>query len=207
MDKRAHWEAVYTTKAADRVSWFQRSAEPSLKMIRASGIAKDDGIIDIGGGASVLAAELLDAGFRDVSVLDIAEAALAASKARLGPRASEVRWIVADILSWTPPRRFALWHDRAVFHFLTGARDRAVYRSALEKALGPGGHLILATFAPDGPERCSGLDVHRWSPEGLAAELGPGFAPVESTNEAHVTPGGATQHFIWCRFRRVGSVP
>jgi trans-aconitate methyltransferase len=203
MDKRAHWEAVYTTKAADQVSWFRRSADPSLRMIRASGIAKDDAIIDVGGGASVLADELLDAGFRDCSVLDIAEAALAASKARLGTRASEVHWIVADILSWAPPRRFALWHDRAVFHFLTDAQDRAAYRAVLERALEPDGHVVLATFAPDGPERCSGLDVHRWSPEGLAAELGPGFAPMESTKEAHVTPGGATQNFIWCRFRRV----
>jgi trans-aconitate methyltransferase len=203
VDRKAHWDAVYATKSADQVSWFRRSAESSLRMIRASGIVMADGIIDIGGGASVLADELLDAGFHDLTVLDIAEPALAASKARLGARASELHWIVADILSWTPQRSFALWHDRAVFHFLTGERARAIYRSALEKALGPGGHLVLATFAPDGPERCSGLDVHRWSPEALAAELGADFRLMESTNEAHVTPGGATQHFIWCRFRRV----
>ena len=114
-----------------------------------------------------------------------------------------MRWIIADILSWTPPRRFALWHDRAVFHFLTGERERADYRAVLEKALEPGGHVVLATFAPDGPERCSGLPVQRWSPEALASELGAGFRLMESVREEHSTPGGAIQNFIWCRLRRV----
>src|SRR2546421_10743849 len=134
MDRKAHWESVYTTKAPDQVSWFRRSAELSLTMIRASGIANDAGLIDIGGGASVLVDELLAAGFRDVTVLDIAAPALAISQARLGTRARDVRWITADILSWIPPRRFALWHDRAVFHFLTGENERAAYREGLEKA-------------------------------------------------------------------------
>jgi trans-aconitate methyltransferase len=203
MDRKAHWESVYATKAPDQVSWFQRSAEASLAMIRASGIAKHGAIIDIGGGASVLVDELLNAGFDDVTVLDIAQGALSASEARLGARAKQVQWIVADILSWTPPRRFALWHDRAVFHFLTAAEDRAAYRAVLERALEPGGHLVLAAFAPDGPERCSGLPVHRWSAEALADELGAEFRLLASCHEAHLTPGGATQNFLWCRFRRV----
>jgi trans-aconitate methyltransferase len=172
-------------------------------MIQSSGVANDAGIIDIGGGASVLVDGLLAAGFRDVTVLDIAAPALAISQARLGTRAKEVCWIIADILSWTAPRRFVLWHDRAVFHFLTGESERTTYRAVLENALEPGGHVVLATFAPDGPERCSGLPVQRWSPEALAGELGGGFRLMESVGEGHVTPGGATQSFIWCRLRRL----
>jgi SAM-dependent methyltransferase len=201
--RESHWANVYATKAADSVGWYQRSAEASLEMIRASGIAPDTPIIDIGGGASVLAGELLNGGFKDVSVLDIAEGALAIVKSRLGSRARDVHWIVADILDWTPARAYGLWHDRAVFHFLTEAKDRATYRAALEKGLAPGGTLIVATFAPEGPERCSGLPVQRWSPESLAQELGPNFALLESKREQHRTPGGTVQHFIWCRFKRL----
>jgi trans-aconitate methyltransferase len=172
-------------------------------MIRASGVANDAGIIDIGGGASVLVDELLAAGFRDVTVLDIAAPALAISQARLGALARDVNWITADVLSWRAPRSFALWHDRAVFHFLTGESERAAYRAVLENALQPGGHAVFATFAPDGPERCSGLPVQRWSPEALASQLGAGFQLMQSAREQHATPGGAIQNFIWCRLRRV----
>ena len=201
--RESHWANVYATKAADSVSWYRRSAEASLEMIRASFSAPDTPIIDIGGGASVLTGELLSAGFKDVSVLDIAEAALAIVKARLGSRARDIHWIVADILDWTPVRTYRLWHDRAVFHFLIEAKDRATYRAALEKALAPGGTLIMATFAPEGPERCSGLAVQRWSPQALAQELGPRFALLESKPEQHRTPGGAIQNFTWCRFKRL----
>jgi trans-aconitate methyltransferase len=171
-------------------------------MIRASNIARDVPIIDIGGGASVLADELLDAGFADVSVLDIAGQGLTASKSRLGDHAREVHWIVSDVLTWTPPRTYGLWHDRAVFHFLTEPEDRAKYRSVLQRAVRPGGAVIMATFAPEGPERCSGLPVQRWSAEGLAAELGAEFELVQSAREEHETPMGAVQAFTWCRFKR-----
>ncbi len=201
-ERQAYWENVYATKATDSVSWFQRSAGTSLAMIRAAAVAHDAAIIDIGGGASVLLDELFAAGFRDITVLDIAESALAASKTRLGPRAKDVHWIVADILSWKPERSYDLWHDRAVFHFLTAAGERAVYRATLEQALRPGGWLIIGTFAPEGPQRCSGLPVQRWSPDALAAELGAGFQLAASTREEHRTPGGAVQTFTWCRFRR-----
>ena len=200
--RQSHWENVYATRAADSVSWFQMSARPSLDMIQATGIGTDATIVDIGGGASVLVDELLDAGFGDVTVLDVAEPALAVSKSRLGPRAAGVHWIVADILSWSPERSYELWHDRAVFHFLTEENDRATYRSLVEKALRPRGWLILATFATDGPERCSGLPVHRWSPEALASEFGAQFQLVESAREEHRTPAGTVQAFTWCRFRR-----
>jgi hypothetical protein len=200
--RQAHWDNVYATRKPDSVSWYQLSAELSLSLIRASGIARDEPIIDIGGGASVLVDQLLEAGFVDVSVLDIAESALDASKARLGSRAGQVQWIVADILSWIPARAYALWHDRAVFHFLTQETERARYRSVLARGLKSGGTAIIATFAEDGPERCSGLPVQRWSPQALASELGEDFQLVEQRRQEHLTPTGAIQKFTWCRFTR-----
>src|SRR5262249_10995206 len=153
----------------------------------------------IGGGASVLVDALLAAGFLDVSILDIAAPALDAAKTRLGPRARDVRWIVADILSWTPTRAYDVWHDRAGFHFPPDEDSRAIYRAVLEKALKPGGTAILATFAEDGPEKCSGLPVQRWSASGLAAELGADFELMQHFREEHVTPWGSVQAFTWCR--------
>ena len=200
--RQAHWENVYATRRTDAVSWYQTSAEPSLALIRGSGIGAGDSIIDIGGGASVLVDQLLEAGFYDISVLDISRAALDASKTRLGKHADSIQWIVADILSWAPPREYALWHDRAVFHFLTDEAERAAYRSVLARGLRHGGTLIIATFAEDGPERCSGLPVHRWSPQALAVELGETFDLVEQHRQDHLTPGGVVQKFTWCRFRR-----
>ena len=160
--RRAHWNEVYSTKAADTVSWFQPRAEMSMLLIAESGAFDDSAIIDIGGGSSVLVDELLDAGFSDVTVLDISERALAGSKERLGARAADVQWIVSDVLEWIPAREYDVWHDRAVFHFLTEERDRAVYRATLLKALSPDGMVIIGAFAEDGPERCSGLPVKRW---------------------------------------------
>ena len=172
-------------------------------MIFASGISRGAAIVDIGGGASVLANALLSAGFLDISVLDIAASALDVAKARLGPRARDVRWIVADILAWTPSRAYDLWHDRALFHFLTDKEDRVRYRTVLEKALQPGGTAILAAFAEDGPEKCSGLPVQRWSASSLADELGSSFQLAQHFREEHVTPWGSVQAFTWCRFKRV----
>ena len=204
MNKRqTHWNDVYATKGADKVSWFQPRAEMSMRLIEAAGATTDSAIIDIGGGSSVLIDHLLDAGFVDVTVLDISERALIGSKNRLGARAAEVHWIVGDILAWSPARSYDIWHDRAVFHFLTGQRDRAAYRATLLKGLRPRGAAIIGTFAEDGPERCSGLPVHRWSADALAAELGSEFRLIEAFREDHHTPGGAVQPFTWARFERV----
>ena len=173
IERQTHWNEVYATKSADKVSWFQPRAEMSMLLIESRGATKDSAIIDIGGGSSVLIDHLLDAGFVDVTVLDISERALIGSKDRLGARAADVHWIVSDVLEWTPARAYDVWHDRAVFHFLTSERDRAAYRATLLKGLRPGGMLIIGTFAEDGPERCSGLPCNRWSAGALAAELGP----------------------------------
>jgi len=201
--KQEHWNEVYATKAPDTVSWFQPHADMSALMIADSGAGKDDAIIDIGGGASVLVDHVLDAGLSDVTVLDISERALLASKERLGARAADVHWIVGDVLGWSPARAYHVWHDRAVFHFLTEERERATYRATLLKALPPNGMLILGTFAEDGPERCSGLPIKRWSAAPLAFELGPEFRLIDSLRENHRTPQGAVQPFTWTRFARV----
>jgi len=201
--RQAHWNEVYSAKAADTVSWFQPRAVMSMLLIAESGAFDDSAIIDIGGGLSVLVDQLLEADFSDVTVLDISERALADGKERLGPRAEEVHWIVSDVLDWTPAREYDVWHDRAVFHFLTDEHDRAVYRSTLLKALHPDGMVIIGTFAEDGPERCSGLPVKRWSAAALAFELGPEFRLIESSRENHRTPAGAVQPFTWARFARV----
>jgi len=201
--RQTHWNEVYATKAADKVSWFQPRAAMSMRLIEAARATRDSAIIDIGGGSSVLIDHLLDADFADITVLDVSERALIGSKDRLGARAAEVHWIVSDILAWSPARAYDVWHDRAAFHFLTDAADRAAYRTALLKGLRPGGALIIGTFADDGPQTCSGLPVQRWSANALAAELGPEFRLIESLREDHRTPGGAVQPFAWARFERV----
>ena len=203
IERRTHWNEVYATKSADKVSWFQPRAEMSMRLIQASGVNEDSAIIDIGGGSSVLIDQLLDADFSDVTVLDISDRALIGSKERLGAHAAEVNWIVSDVLDWTPARAYDVWHDRAVFHFLTEERDRAVYRATLLKGLRLGGMLIIGAFAENGPERCSGLPVKRWSAASLAFELGPEFHLIESLHENHRTPAGAVQPFAWARFVHV----
>jgi trans-aconitate methyltransferase len=201
-DRIAHWDKVYTTKSIDAVSWYQLRPAMSLELLAHSGLAKDAALLDVGGGASVLVDFLLDDGFSDVSVLDIAAPALAAAKQRLGERAAKVKWLVADIAKWQPERSYDLWHDRAVLHFLTDEADRAAYAKVVNGALKPGGTAIIATFAPDGPEKCSGLVVRRHSPADMAELLGPGFVLEEERREEHHTPGGSTQRFAWGRFRK-----
>ena len=205
--RQAHWENVYTSKDETTVSWFQANPAPSLDLIervgqRKDADVKDIDIIDIGGGASRLADHLLAHGFRHVTVLDISQGALDLAALRLGRRASEVQWIAADVTEWNPSRRFDLWHDRAAFHFLVDPEDRAAYIARLKLALRVGGHAIIATFAPDGPEKCSGLPVHRYDAEGLARELGETFVLVESLRHDHSTPGNATQRFQFSVFQR-----
>lgn len=200
--RRAHWDEVYRTKAPSEVSWYEPAPERSLALIRATDIAASDAIIDVGGGASGLAEELLRAGYRDLTVLDISGAVLEAVRRRLGERASAVSLLQQDITAFQPARRYSLWHDRAVFHFLTEPEDRRRYLDALRAGLLRQGHLILATFGPSGPQRCSGLPVVRYDAGALAAELGSGFRLVDSFLAAHRTPWNAEQEFLYARFSR-----
>ncbi len=201
-NRASHWEEVYATRATHEVSWYQIQPDTSLRLIARLGPRPDEAIIDVGGGASTLVDHLLAAGFVDVTVFDISATALAAVKARLGARAEAVRWLTGDVTRDRPPGPYRLWHDRAVFHFLTDPADRLAYVSSLSAALPAGGHAIIATFAEDGPERCSNLPVCRYSPEHLSAELGPGFVLVESLRETHLTPAQGEQKFIYCCFIR-----
>ena len=203
MQSKQHWEQVYKTKGANSVSWFQEHAQQSLQLIRQTGVQRDAGIIDVGGGASTLVDDLLADGYSNVAVLDLSEAALAAARQRLGARAQQVSWLVGDITQVNLPRHaYAVWHDRAVFHFLTTAKEREAYVRAVLRAVKPGGHVIVATFAEDGPEKCSGLPVMRYSADGLHAEFGAPFTLLRHEREEHHTPAGAVQKFIYCMCRK-----
>lgn len=200
---REHWNEVYATRPADAVSWYQAVPQLSLDLIGRANIASDAAIIDIGGGASALASRLLHAAYRDITVLDIAATALGTARAQLGEDAMRIHWIVDDITAWQPQRRYDLWHDRAVFHFLTDADNRTAYLAAMRAGTRAGSQIVIATFALDGPERCSGLPVQRYSPQSLADALGPDFMLVESAAERHPTPGGSVQSFQFGRFQRL----
>ncbi len=206
-NRQAHWEGVYSKKKSTEVSWYQQHPERSFELIKATGVDPSASIIDIGGGASTLVDLLLDAGYQNLSVLDIAHGAIEQAKSRLGRSkiewADKVEWLEQDITRFIAEESFDVWHDRAVFHFLTDADDRLSYVEAMSNALKPGGHAIVATFNLDGPEKCSGLDVVRYSPETMSAILGEGFQLVETRSEKHETPGGASQSFVYCRFIRV----
>jgi trans-aconitate methyltransferase len=202
-NRHDHWQKVYTSKGENELSWFQENPAPSLEFIDRAGANPASAIIDIGGGASRLVDALIERGFRAITVLDLSEAALAAAKARLGDRADRVQWLASDVTTWEPPQSFDIWHDRAAFHFLAEARDRAAYLSRLRQALKSGGHAIIATFAPDGPERCSGLPAMRYDAASLAQTLGDSFALVESRSHQHITPRHSMQRFQFSIFRRV----
>ncbi|HSK88667.1 MAG TPA: class I SAM-dependent methyltransferase, partial [Anaerolineales bacterium] len=196
-------QRIYETKAPTQVSWYQEHARYSLQFIQNTGVQKTGQIIDIGAGASTLVDDLLAAGFQQISVLDVSGTALQLARQRLGPRAAGVHWIEADITQANLPRQtYDVWHDRAVFHFLTQAADRQRYVAAVQQSVRNGGHVIIATFAPDGPDRCSGLEVMRYSPENLHGEFGSGFELVDSTYETHHTPFGKEQKFIYCYCRK-----
>ena len=203
LDRTAHWQAVYTSKSETEVSWFQQNPSTSLRLIEYAKASIDSAIIDVGGGASRLVDALVVQGFRSIAVLDISAAALDAAKARLGPKSTDVDWIVADVTKWRPARTYDIWHDRAAFHFLTDAADRDAYVDRLKSATTTGSQVIIGTFALDGPEKCSGLSVQRHDAKSLADVLGPSFALVDTFSEAHRTPWGAIQHFQFSRFRRV----
>lgn len=200
-DHPEHWNRVYAEKDPSRVSWFQPRPGPSLRALDRFGAKPTFSLIDVGGGASALVDALLVRGWRDVTVLDIASSALDRTKARLGDAADCIAWEVADVTRWVPTRQYDVWHDRAVFHFLVQPEQRAAYRKAMTEGLAPGGLVVVATFALDGPERCSGLQVERYDAVKLAKELGPSLELIEAWREEHVTPWGATQAFTWCAFR------
>jgi SAM-dependent methyltransferase len=202
MSQREHWQNLYRTKHPSEVSWYQPEAKVSLDLIRRVAPDLDAPIIDVGGGASTLVDGLLDAGYRDVTVLDIAGASLALARTRLGKRAGDVAWAEANILTAVLPRAgYAVWHDRAVFHFLTDPADRARYVAETRESVSPGGHVIVASFAPDGPAQCSGLEVARYSPDTMHAQFGEGFRLLDSVREEHHTPSGTTQAFVYCLCR------
>ncbi len=206
MHTKAHWEKVYTTRSSDSVSWFQPHAELSLSLIRATGADKDAGIIDVGGGASTLVDDLLGAGYRDLTVLDLSAAALREARQRLGKDEALVRWIEADITRVELPRkRYDIWHDRAVFHFLTTRREREAYVRQVFDAVKPGGYVIVAAFAEDGPVQCSGLPVMRYHADALHDEFGEAFQLLQHRKETHHTPAGGEQQFVYCYCRRLGS--
>jgi 2-polyprenyl-3-methyl-5-hydroxy-6-metoxy-1,4-benzoquinol methylase len=203
LGRQAHWENVYATKDEHTVSWFQERPDISLDLIRATGVKTSASIIDIGGGASRLVDALIDEGFEAITVLDLSEKALTTSKARLGARGAHVQWVVADITTWEPPQSYDVWHDRAALHFLTDPKDRAAYAERVSRAVRPGGHVIIGTFALDGPERCSGLPIVRYDAASLGKILGPSFELIESKRHEHHTPAGAIQRFQFSRFRRL----
>lgn len=199
MNRNEHWEHVYRTKEPDQVSWFQAEARLSRQLIESAVPDVTARIIDVGAGASTLVDGLLDAGYHNVTVVDLSPTALSLARARLGERASMVRWLAADVFDVSLDHHaFDVWHDRAVFHFLTAPDDRARYVAQVRNAVRPGGMVIVATFAEDGPLRCSGLDVVRYTPAALHAEFGSAFTLVESHRELHTTPSGAKQAFTYC---------
>lgn len=203
MQSKNHWEQVYTTKPENGVSWFQSHARQSVHFIAQTGVPRDASIIDVGGGASTLVDDLLAAGYGHLTVLDLSEAALGASRVRLGQKALGVNWVAGDITKLELPRHaYDVWHDRAVFHFLTTRAEREAYVAAVLRAVKPGGHVIVATFAEDGPDKCSGLPVMRYSPDGLHAEFGAPFTLLQQEREEHHTPFGTVQKFIYCLCRK-----
>jgi 2-polyprenyl-3-methyl-5-hydroxy-6-metoxy-1,4-benzoquinol methylase len=202
MDAKTHWEKVYKTKEPDAVSWYRAHLETSLALIERAAQSRSASIIDIGAGESTLVDDLLARGYDDITVFDVSETALEVTKKRLGSLAEQIKWIVADVTQVELERSaYDVWHDRAVFHFLTSMEQRAAYVRNVAKAVKTGGHVIVSTFGPEGPAKCSGLEVSRYDAESLHGEFGPRFHLVESCEELHNTPFGATQQFLYCYCR------
>ena len=200
LDRKEHWEHIYSDKKSTEVSWYQQHPEISLELIKSTGVEKSARIIDIGGGASTLVDYLLSTGYENISVLDISRSAIEQAKQRLGEHENRIQWLEKDITTYVAKQKFDLWHDRAVFHFLTDAEDRLSYVKTISSSLRSGAHAIIATFNIDGPEKCSGLEIVRYSPESLSAVFSENFQLLETRIEEHKTPGGATQSFVYCRF-------
>jgi SAM-dependent methyltransferase len=200
-DRQAHWQNIYTTKGEAEVSWFEETPTESLRLLQLVGAQPSSAIIDVGGGASRLVDNLLAKGFENLTVLDLSAAALDSARARLGDKGDAVKWIVADVTEWLPTDTYDVWHDRVVFHFLTSEKEQRAYIKRLKQALKPGGHVIIGTFALDGPEKCSGLAVARHSAESLSALLAPDFDLIDSSRHEHITPWQAVQKFQFSTFR------
>ena len=206
MQSKEHWERAYSTKAVDAVSWYQQHADHSLRLIEVTGVSHTSSIIDVGGGASTLVDDLLAKSYQNITVLDLSAAALNFAKERLGARAGSVTWLESDITrTELPLHAYDVWHDRAVFHFLTAPEDRHAYVQTVLRSVKPGGHVIVATFAEDGPLQCSGLPVMRYSATQLHAEFGEAFTLISHEREAHHTPFGTTQQFTYCYCRKSAS--
>jgi 2-polyprenyl-3-methyl-5-hydroxy-6-metoxy-1,4-benzoquinol methylase len=202
MDARSHWDAVYTTKAPDAVSWYRPHLEKSLEIIERIARDRSVSIIDVGGGESTLVDDLLARGYQSVAVLDVSPTAIEVTKRRLGQTADRVQWVVGDITNVElPSNAYDVWHDRAVFHFLTTMEQRVAYVRQVARAVKPGGHVLVSTFGPEGPTKCSGLEVVRYDADSLHAQFGIGFRLLESLKELHNTPFGTTQQFLYCLCR------
>jgi len=199
VDPKAHWEEVYRTKRPDEVSWYRPHLDVSLQLIEEAAPNRDAQIIDVGGGESTLVDDLMTRGYRGLSVLDVSSTALKFAKGRLGDRSGAVNWICGDVTTFAfMPHRYDVWHDRAVFHFLTGPKERAAYVHQVARAVKPGGHVIVATFGPEGPNQCSGLNVVRYDPDSLHSAFGASFQLVKHLTELHQTPAGSIQQFTYC---------
>ena len=206
MSSKTHWESIYSSKPTNDLSWFQEYPETSLRLIRNTGVPCSASVIDVGGGASTLVDALLLHGYSALTVLDLSGAALLAAKSRLGADAAKVQWLEADITATQlPAYNYDVWHDRAVFHFLTSRADREAYLEAVLRAVKPGGHVIIATFAEDGPTRCSDLPIVRYSAKELHAEFSSSFLLLHYEKEEHHTPRGTVQNFVYCCFRKAAS--
>ena len=201
MSSQQHWEAVYRDRAPELVTWYQEHPALSLSFIAATGLGSGAGVVDVGGGCSLLTDYLIDQGYTNITVLDLSSIAMGYARQRLGDRAEEVTWIEGDVLEYRFDTTFDVWHDRAVFHFLTDPADRALYRETLERTLKPDGRVVIATFAVGGPSRCSGLEIVQYDRSGLSSELGSSFELIEMVPELHVTPTGAEQAFNFFHFR------
>jgi ubiquinone/menaquinone biosynthesis C-methylase UbiE len=201
---RDHWQSVYSEKDPTEVSWYERAPTASLRLIEEAGLPRGRPLLDVGGGASKLAGALLSRGYSDVTVADISASALSKAQAQLGSSAKTIEWMEADVRSHDFARQYDLWHDRAVFHFMVGAEDQEAYLDTLQRTLKPGGHVVIATFGPDGPNRCSGLPVVRYGSAGVAERLGPGFQPISEVLHVHDTPAGSHQQFLYAHFQRNG---
>ena len=202
-NRKTHWQNIYKEKNPLEVSWYQKKPNLSLDLIRKTGVSSNDAIIDVGGGSSILVDYLLKEGFKNLSVLDISENSLASARERLGDDANSIEWIETDITEFKPLQKFSVWHDRAVFHFLTGKSDRKKYVEVLKEGLHSGGYLVIAAFSIGGPKKCSGLDIVQYDAIKLFAELGNNFELVEEKKEIHVTPTNKKQNFTYFLFVRI----
>jgi SAM-dependent methyltransferase len=202
VSRKSHWESVYSTKGEREVSWFQESPAPSLELIALAGLSEGGSIIDIGGGASRLVDALVERNIAQVTVLDLSAAALDAAKERLGDKGAGVKWVTADVTTWEPTQTYDVWHDRAAFHFLTDPADQSAYVERMKRAVKRGGHVVIGTFALDGPEKCSGLPIVRYDAAALSAILGDDFNLIDTRRHDHATPWGALQRFQFSTFRR-----